>query len=380
MFQFFNSDQKSLQKLVREYVEQEIAPNAAEWDEKDVCPDHLWPVLGQMGFFGIFVPTQYGGPGLGLTERSIVLEEISRHSAGLGIAMMTHDLAIAAILNFGTEEQKQKYLPQLISGEKIGGLSVTEPTGGSDFGNQNTTIEKTEEGYVINGRKCFITNSHNAVINVVTGTSGVNEKGRKIISAVIVPEGTPGWSAGRKEHKLGLRGSVTGDVICNDLKVTADCMIGKEGDGSKIAMHTIGHFGRSGMAAIALGVIRGCCEEGVKFAKERIVYGKPISALQAIQLIIADNQVDYEAGQAMLYNATSIYDSGVQCAPEVAAAKLFVSRNAVKAAERTIDLMGGYGVINEYPAGRFLRDAMAIIPSGGTSQIMGIIVAGNQLR
>lgn len=133
MFQFFNSDQKSLQKLVREYVEQEIAPHAAEWDEKDVCPDHLWPVLGQMGFFGIFVPAQYGGPGLGLTERAIVLEEVSRHSAGLGIAMMTHDLAIAAILNFGTEEQKQKYLPQLISGEKIGGLSVTEPTGGSDW-------------------------------------------------------------------------------------------------------------------------------------------------------------------------------------------------------------------------------------------------------
>jgi len=380
MFQFFNNDQKSLQKLVREYVEQEIAPRAAEWDDKDVCPVEMWPQLGQMGFFGIFVPAQYGGPGLGLTERAIVLEEVSRHSAGLGIAMMTHDLAIAAILNFGTEEQKQKYLPQLISGEKVGGLSVTEPTGGSDFGNQNTTIEKTEEGYVINGRKCFITNSHCAVINVITGTSGVNEKGRKLISAVIVPEGTPGWSAGRKEHKLGLRGSVTGDVICSDVKVTADCMIGKEGDGSKIAMHTIGHFGRSGMAAIALGVIRGCCEEGVSFAKNRITYGKPLSALPAIQLIIADNQVDYEASQAMLYNATSIYVTGTQCAPEVAAAKLFISRNAIKCAERTIDLMGGYGVINEYPVGRFLRDAMAIIPSGGTSQIMGIIVAGNQLR
>lgn len=376
MFQFFNDDQKMLQKVVREFVEQEIAPHAAEWDEKDICPSEMWPKLGQMGFFGVFVSNQYGGPGLGLTERAIILEEVSRHSAGLGIAMMTHDLAIATIYNFGTEEQKQTYLPLLISGEKIGGLSVTEPTGGSDFGNQNTTIDKTEEGYVINGRKCFITNSHNAVINIVTGTCGVNDKGRKLISAVIVPEGTNGWSAGRKENKLGLRGSVTGDVICCDVKIPANCIIGKDGDGSKIAMHTIGHFGRSGMAAIAVGVMRGCLEEGVKFSKERIVYAKPISNLQAIQFIIAENKAELDASHAMLYNATAIYDRGETCVAEIAAVKLFTSEAAVRASKRTIDLMGGYGIINEYPVGRFLRDAMAIIPSGGTSHIMSIIIAG----
>lgn len=380
MFQFFNSDQKSLQKLVREFVEQEIAPHAAEWDEKDICPTEMWPALGQMGLFGIFVPSQYGGPGLGLTERAIILEEVSRHSAGLGIAMMTHDLAIAAILNFGSEEQKLKYLPLLVSGEKVGGLSVTEPTGGSDFGNQNTTIEKIDNFYVINGRKCFITNSHNAQINVVTGCCGVNDKGRKLISAVIVPEGTAGWTAGRKEHKLGLRGSITGDIICSDLKVPEDCIIGKDGDGTKIAMHTIGHFGRSGMAAIALGVIRGCQEEGIKFAKERIVYGKPIAGLQAIQMIIAENNVEFEAGHAMLYNATAIYDRGETCVSEIAAVKLFTSEAAARASKRTIDLMGGYGIINEYPVGRFLRDSMAIIPSGGTSHIMSIIIAGGLCR
>ncbi|PKP22491.1 MAG: acyl-CoA dehydrogenase [Bacteroidetes bacterium HGW-Bacteroidetes-21] len=380
MFQFFNEDQKMLQKVVREFVEQEVAPHAAEWDEKDVCPVELWPKLGQMGFFGIFVPSQYGGPGLGLTERNIILEEVSRHSAGLGIAMMTHELAIAAILNFGSEEQKQTYLPLLLSGEKVGGLSVTEPTGGSDFGNQSTTIEKTEEGYVINGRKCFITNSHIAQINVITGTSGVNEKGRKMISTVIVPEGTPGWTAGRKENKLGLRGSVTGDIICCDVKVPHNCMIGNEGDGTKIAMHTIGHFGRSGMAAIAVGVIKGCYEEGIKFSKERMVYAKPISNLQAIQFIIAENMVDLEAGHAMLYNACAIYDRGQSCVAEIAAVKLFTSEAAARASKRTIDLMGGYGIINEYPIGRFLRDSMAIIPSGGTSHIMSIIIAGTVCR
>jgi alkylation response protein AidB-like acyl-CoA dehydrogenase len=380
MFQFFTEDQKMLQKVIREFVEQEIAPHAAEWDEKDVCPVELWPKMGQMGMFGIFVPAQYGGPGLGLTERNIILEEVSRYSAGLGIAMMTHELAIASILNFGSEEQKMQYLPVLISGEKVGGLSVTEPTGGSDFGNQNTTIEKKEDGYVINGRKCFITNSHIAQINVITGTSGVNEKGRKIISAVIVPEGTPGWSAGRKENKLGLRGSVTGDIICCEVKVPLNCMIGKEGDGTKIAMHTIGHFGRGGMSAIAVGVMRGCLEEGVKFSKERIVYAKPISTLQAIQFIIAENKADLDAAHAMMYNATAIYDRGNECSADIAALKLFTSEASVRAAKRTIDLMGGYGVINEYPVGRFLRDAMAIIPSGGTSHIMSIIVASSVCR
>jgi len=380
MFQFFNEAQKMLQKVVREFVEQEVAPHAAEWDEKDKCPVELWPKLGQMGFFGVFVPEQYGGPGLGLIERNIILEEVSRHSAGLGIAMMTHDLAVAAILNFGSEEQKKKYLPLLISGEKVGGLSVTEPSGGSDFGNQNTTIEKSAEGYVINGRKCFITNSHIAQINVITGTCGVNEKGRKLISAIIVPEGTPGWSAGRKENKLGLRGSVTGEISCCDVKVSQSNIIGKDGDGTKIAMHTIGHFGRSGMAAIAVGVIRGCYEEGIKFAKERVVYGKPISNLQAIQFIIAENMVDLEASHAMLYNACSIYDRGQECVPQIAAVKLFASEAAIKAAKRTIDLMGGYGIINEYPVGRYMRDSLAIVPSGGTSQIMSIIIAGSVCR
>ena len=375
MFQFFTEDQKMLQKILKEFVEKEIAPHAAEWDEKDVCPVELWPVFGKMGMLGMFVPQQYGGPGLGLTERNIMLEEVSRHSAGLGIAIMTHDLATAAILNFGTEEQKKQYLPVLCSGAKVGGLSVTEPTGGSDFGNQNTTIEKTPEGYVINGRKCFITNSHIAEVNVITGTCGVNEKGRKLISTVIVPPGTPGWTAGRKEHKMGLRGSVTGDVVCTDCKVSADCIIGKDGDGSKIAMHTIGHFGRSGMSAIATGVIRGCLEEGIKFAKERVVYGKPISNLQAIQFIIAETQTDYAASSCMLYNASNIYDRGQQCVAEIASVKLFTSETAVRSAKRTIDLMGGYGIMNEYPAGRFIRDAMAIIPSGGTSHIMSIIIA-----
>ncbi len=380
MFQFYTQDQEMLRKIAREFVEAEIAPMAAEWDEKDVCPKEMFPKLGQLGFLGIFAGEEYGGAGLGLTERAIVLEEIARHSAGLAIAVMTHDLAIAAMVNFANEDQKKAYLPQLISGEKVGGVSVTEPTGGSDFANQATTMEKDGDNWVINGRKVFITNSHICDIDVWTGTSGTDEKGRPQITAVVIPEGTDGHTPGRHENKFGLRGSVTGEVICNDVKVPLDCLVGKEGQGGAIALHTIGNFGRSGMSAIAVGILRGCVEESVKFAQERVVYGKPISKLQAIQFIIADNQADYAAAECMLYNATTAYDKGLKDSiARVAATKLFTSEVAVNAAKRSMDLMGGYGIVNEYPQGRFLRDAMTVIPSGATSHIQRLIVAGDTI-
>ncbi|HBH12403.1 MAG: Acyl-CoA dehydrogenase [Clostridiales bacterium 38_11] len=380
MFEFFNEDQKMLRSVIRELVDKEVAPYAAEWDEKDHCPKELFKVFGEQGLLGLFVSTEYGGAGLGLTERAIMLEEVARHSAGLSIALMTHDLATACIYNFGTEEMKKEWLPKLCSGELIGGLSVTEPTGGSDLGNQATTIEKNDAGYLLNGRKVFITNAHIADLNVWTGTSGVNEKGRKLLSAILIPPGTPGLSAGRKENKLGLRGSVTGDTIAKDVQCGPDSILGKMGGGAGIALHTIGHFGRSGMSAIAVGILRGTVEEAVKFGKERIIYGKPLVKVPVIQLMIAENQIDYEAASAMLYNATAIYDRGEDAIPRIAAVKYFSTEAAVRAARRTMDLMGGYGVMNEYPVGRFLRDALANIPSGGTSQIMKVIVAGNAIK
>jgi len=369
-----------LRKIVREFVDAEVAPKAAQWDEEDVCPKELFPVMGELGFLGIFAPEEFGGAGLGISERAIVLEEVSRYSAGLGIAMMTHDLAIAALVNFGTEEQKKEYLPKLITGEKIGGLSVTEATGGSDMSNQATTMTKDGDNWVINGRKVFITNSHIADIDIWTGTTGVNEKGRPELSAIIIPEGTAGHTPGRKENKFGLRGSVTGEVICNEVTVPLDCLLGKEAKGGAIALSTIGNFGRSGMSAIAVGILRGCVEESVKFANERVVYGKPISKLQAIQFIIADNQADYAAAECMLYNATAAYDNGLKdSVAKIAATKLFTSEASVNAAKRSIDLMGGYGIVNEYPQGRFLRDAMTVIPSGATSHIQRLIVAGDTI-
>lgn len=371
----FTEEQEILRKAVREFVEAEIAPFASKWDEEDTCPVELFPKMGELGMTGVFIPEQYGGVGMGWTERAIILEEISRYSAGLGIALMTHHLGAAAILRYGTEEQKNRYMPDIAAGTKIAGLAVTEPTGGSDVANQNTVAELKDGKWVINGRKVFITNSHIADVDVMVAKTGVNEKGRNLLSAFITEKAMEGHMPGRKEQKLGLRGSVTGEVIYKDVKVPEENMLGKPGDGQKIALSTISEVGRAGMAAINVGILRACLEDSVKFAKERELYGKPLAKLQAIQFIIAENKLDYEAGRLLTYNAFAIKDKGERCDSEFAMAKLYTTEAAAKAAQRTMELMGGYGIINEYPVGRYLRDALASIPSGGTSQIMKIIIA-----
>lgn len=376
----FTQEQEMLRKAVREFVESEIAPHAAEWDEKDICPVELFPMMGELGICGIFVPEEYGGTGLGYVERAICLEEVSRHSAGLGIALMTHHLGMAPILDFGTEEQKQKYLPELCAGTKICGLSVTEPGGGSDFTGQKSTGEFLDDKWVLNGRKCFITNSHTADIDIWVVRTGTDDRGRASFSTFIIEKGTPGHSPGRKENKLGLRGSTTGDVNCVDVKLEPEQMLGKEGQGAKLGMLAIGEVGRAGMAAIGVGILRGCVEESVKFANDRIVYGKPISKLQAIQLDIADIRLDYEVASLLTYSAAVLKDEKQSVTTEFSMAKLFATEGAVRSAKKTMDIMGGYGIINEYPVGRFLRDALASIPSGATSHIQKIIIAADTLR
>ncbi|GAB1475676.1 acyl-CoA dehydrogenase AcdA [Bacillota bacterium] len=376
----FSEEQEMIRKAAREFAESEIAPFAAKWDSEDICPVELWPALGEIGAAGTFTPEEYGGVGLGHVERAIFIEEISRYSAGLGIALMTHHLAIEAILKFGSEEQKQKYLPGLSSGEKIGGLSVTEPGGGSDFAGQISTAEKVDGGWILNGRKCFITNAGIADVNVIICRTGEDEKGRGILTAFIVEKDAEGLKPGRHENKLGLRGSITGDVIMDNCKVGDDALIGKDGDGTKIGMAAIGEVGRAGMTAICVGILRAACEDAVKFAKERIIAGKPISKYQAIQLDLADIRTDYEAAKALLYTAASLKDEGKPATTAYAVAKYFATEAAARSSKKCMDIMGGYGVVNEYAVGRYLRDALASIPSGGTSHIQKLIIAGDTLK
>jgi alkylation response protein AidB-like acyl-CoA dehydrogenase len=372
--------QEMLRQAVNEFVEAEIAPNAAMWDEEDYCPLELCPKMGGLGIMGVFVPEQYGGAGLGWTERGIILQEIARHSAGVAMMLMTHHLGVAAILNFGNEKQKEKYLPDLAQGKRIAGLSVTEPTGGSDLGTCGTEAVLDGDRWIINGRKVFITNSHTADVDVMVAKTGVNEKGRTMLSAYITENTMEGHRLGRKENKLGLRGSATGEVIYDNLKVSADNMLGKPGDGVKIALHTITNVGRTGMAAIGTGILQACLEQSVKFAQDRIIYDRPLNRLQAIQLMIADNRLEYEIAEALVYRALALRDAGERCDAEIAMAKLYSTEGAIRAAKRTMDIMGGYGVINDYPVGRYLRDALACIPAGGTSQIMQVVIANDTIR
>ncbi len=375
----FSKEQDLLRKTVREFVEAEVAPMAAVWDEEDHCPVDVFKKMGELGFAGVFVPAEYGGAGLGYTERAIILEEIARHSAGLAMFLMTHHLGVAAILEFGGEDQKKKYLPDLASGRKIAGLSVTEPTGGSDLGNHQTTGELVDGWWVLNGRKCFASNSHLAQVTIVTARTGTDDKGRQSLTAFIVEGGNPGFAPGRKENKFGLRVSIMGDLVLNNCRVGPESILGGEGRGQRVALSIISEVGRAGMSAISLGLLRACLEDMVRFAKERKLYGKPISSLQAIQFSIAETKVDYEAARLLTYRALALKDAKQRCDVELAMAKYFSTEAVVKAAKRNMDNMGGYGVLNDYPAGRYLRDGLAGLPSAGTSNIMKIIVAASAL-
>jgi len=374
-----SEQQELLRKVVRDFVENEIAPIAQKIDEEDTCPVELFKKMAQLGFNGVFVPARYGGTGLGYTEMAIIVEEIGRHAAGLAIGLVAHYMGVYAIMTWGNDEQKQKYLPLLCSGS-FGGLSVTEPGGGSDFMGQKSTGQLVESEWVLNGRKCFITNSHCMGVNVISVRTGEDNKGRPQLSVFIVEGGVPGHTPGRKEKKAGLRGSFTGEIILDNIRLPQGNLLGKPGDGAKISLGTLGEMGRGGTASVALGILRGCLEESVKYARERIIYEKPLSNLPNIQFIIAQNRTDYEAARLLTYNATGIKDAGRPCSSEIAMAKFFAAEAAVNAAKRTMDLMGGYGVITDYPVSRYLRDAVSTIPACGTSHIMQVIIAGGELR
>ena len=376
----FTEEQELLRGAFKEFIKEEIAPNAAKWDADNFTDLAMMPKLGELGVLGVFVPEEYGGVGLGHTERVMALEEIARYSAGLAMMVFTHQLGMAAILDYGTEEQKLKYLPDMCAGTSICGLAVTEPGGGSDVAGQKTTAELDGGEWVINGRKCFITNSHCAGATVITCRTGEDDCGRATFSTIIIEAGTEGFAPGREENKLGLRGSMTGELIMNNVRVPEGNLVGEVGKGTPIAMKEIGEVGRASMAAIATGILRGCLEDAVKFANERIVYGKPIAKLQAIQFHVAEIRCDYEAARLMLYRAAALKDEGKPAATEFSMAKYFATDAACRNARKCIEVMGGYGVVNEYAAGRYMRDALACISSGGTSDIQKVIIAGDTLR
>ncbi len=365
-------DVRLVRRSVREFAEQVVAPLVEGMEQGDEFPVALVPRMGELGVLGLITPPEYGGSNLGHLARMVAVEEISRVSAAVGIALQVHHMGAAAIGDFGSQEQKQKYLPALCRGDYLGTCAITEPTGGSDLLGMASTARPLPDGYLLNGRKCFITNCHLSDAVVTVAKTGEGPKG---LSAFVVEKGALGFCAGRHEHKMGLRGSDTGEVVFRDCHLPFASLLGNEGDGMTIALKTISEVGRVGMAATALGLLQACYDEGIRFAKERSLYGRPIAQLQAIQWSVADIFAQLQASRWLCYHAAWLKDAGRDCATETTLAKMYVSEAAVQAAKKALEIHGACGTMMEYPVQRLFRDAMVCVSAGGTTEIGKLVVS-----
>jgi alkylation response protein AidB-like acyl-CoA dehydrogenase len=368
----FTEEQELFRKAAREFAETNVTPRVPEMEETGKVNDEVIRALGEAEMMALTIPEEYGGLGLGYIARLIALEEISRVSVATAMMLQVFALGIEPIVKFGSDEQKKKYLPGLAKGERLATIAVTEATGGSDPTGIRTTYKKEGDDYIINGRKCFITNSHIAdTITVLTK----DEENPKVFSAFIVEKEMEGFKPSHEEHKVGMRGCNTGELTFENCRVPKENMLGVEGKGLGIAMAAIGDVGRGGMVGCALGLQAACLEASLKFANERILYGKPISNLQTIQNKLAEMKIDLEAGRLLGYRAASMQEKGLRSSNEFAVAKYFTTEAAQKAAKMAVDIHGGYGCMEEYSVTRYLRDSFVLGPSAGTSDIMKVIIA-----
>ncbi|MFA5140032.1 MAG: acyl-CoA dehydrogenase family protein [Elusimicrobiota bacterium] len=368
----FPNEIKVVKRTAREFAQQNIAPRVEEMERTGEFPPALTREMAEVGLLGLITPKEYGGAELGYLARTVALQEISRVSAAVGLALQVHHMQVAALADWGSDAQKRKHLPALDKGEYLGAVAVTEPTGGSDLMGMASTARAEGDGYVCNGRKCFITNYKHAGAPVVVLKTGEGSKG---LSAFLIEKGTPGFSAGRHENKMGMRGSDTGEFILKDCRVPSANLVGDEGDGMKAALKTISETGRPGMAAVALGVLEACYEEAVKFAKGRTLYGKPIATLQAIQWHVADIHMDLETARLVCYRASWLKDKGRDCSVDMTTAKVVATEAAMRASRKALEIHGGCGTMAEYPVSRLFRDAMVCVSSGGTTEIGKIVVS-----
>jgi alkylation response protein AidB-like acyl-CoA dehydrogenase len=370
----FNETHLMIKETARKFAEEELAPTADERDEKEEFPHEAVKKMGELGFLGMMVSDQYGGAGLDTISYALAMEEISKVDASAGVVMsVNNSLVCWGIENFGTDDQKKKYLPDLAAGRKLGAFALSEPEAGSDATNQRTTATREGDYYLINGTKNFITNGSTADVVLVMASTD-RSKGAKGVSAFIIEKGTPGFSVAKKERKLGIRSSDTVSLAFLDCKVPAANRIGEEGFGIKFALKTL-DGGRIGIAAQALGIAQASLDASVKYCKERKAFGKPIGDLQAIQFKLADMATNIEAARLMILNAASLKDGGQPYAHAASMAKLFASRIAVQSALEAIQIHGGYGFVREYKVERYLRDAKITEIYEGTSEIQHIVIA-----
>lgn len=376
----FTSEQELVRKMARQFAEEIVAPRVAELERTREPPVDIFRAMGEQGLLGITVPPEYGGTGLGHLARMIAIEEISQISPAMGYMLQVFALGMAPLLDYGTAEQKERYLPDLVKGEKFATVTVTEATGGTDPRGITTTAVKEGDHWVINGRKVFITGSSLCYAQTITAITGEDERGRKEISAFLVTQDMPGFKPGREEHKIGLWGTQLGELVLENCIVPDDHLLLKRGKGLRVALTAISETGRPGVAAVGLGIIARALQESVNFANERVVGGSPIGEYQAIQFKISDMSVNLDAARFLCYRAAWMKDQGVRCDLEMAKGKLFATEAAMVAARHCAEIHGGYGWLEEYIAQQLYRDAAILIPSAGTSESMRIVIGRNALR
>jgi len=365
--------------MVREFAEKEVAPIAAKLDKEEKYPRETLKKMAKLGLLGIIIPPEFGGAGLDTISYAIVVEEISRKCASTGVVTSVHNSLTAwPIMKYGTEEQKKKYLPILARGEKIGAFAGTEPNAGSDLGAMQTTAVLKGNTYIINGDKTFITSGPEAGIIIIFAVTD-KSAGSKGISAFIVEDTFKGYKVGSVFEKLGINASKTSELIFENMEVPKENLLGKEGDGFKIALSTL-DGGRIGIAAQAVGIAQACLDESVEYAKQRQQFGRPISSFQAIQWMIADMATKIEASRLLVYNAAFSKDKGGRFSKEAAMAKLFASEAAVEAAIKAVQIHGGYGYTKEYTVERLFRDSKITEIYEGTSEVQRMVISGSLLK
>ncbi|PTX15253.1 alkylation response protein AidB-like acyl-CoA dehydrogenase [Pontibacter mucosus] len=367
-------NQRMIADMVRDFGARHIKPKMREWDETQEFPVALFRQLGELGLMGVLVPTEYGGSGFGYLEYVTAIAELSKIDGSIGLSMAAHNsLCTGHILAFGNEEQKRKYLPKLATGEWIGAWGLTEPNTGSDAGNMRTVAVQDGDHWVINGAKNFITHGKSgnvAVVIVRTGEVGDSHG----MTAFVIEKGTPGFSAGRKEDKLGMRASETTELIFQDCRVHKDQILGEVGDGFVQAMKVL-DGGRISIAALSLGIAQGALEAALAYSKERHQFNKPISSFQGIAFKLADMATEVEAASLLTYQAADMKNRGLNVNKESAMAKLFASEVAVRVANEAVQIFGGYGFTKDYPAEKYYRDAKLCTIGEGTSEIQKLVIS-----
>jgi len=371
-------NQQMIAEMLKSFGDTHIRPYFMDWDEKQTFPIELFKKLGDLGCMGVLVPEKYGGAGFGYREYVTTIVEISKICGSIGLSVAAHNsLCTNHILMFGSDEQKEKYLPKLAKGDHIGSWGLTEPNTGSDAGNMQTTAVKDGDHWVLNGSKNFITHGISGQVAVVMTRTG-DPRTKNNSTAFIVEKGTPGFSGGKKEDKLGMRASETAELVFQDCRIPDSQRLGEVGDGFKQALSIL-DGGRISIAALSIGIAKGAFEAALKYSKEREQFGKPISSFQGISFKLADMATEIEAAELLTMNAVFRKSNGLKLSKESAMAKMYASEVAVRTSNEAVQIFGGYGYSEEFPAARRMRGAKIYQIFGGSSQIQRLII-GRELN